>query len=177
MLLTMTVRFLTGLPRRGRNSPARSKPVGSSRGTPAAGNIPTALRAVAGIAAVALVIAAGWLANDTVHTMAGPWGEPGTPGTLTLTGDCVTHQGGEGDAPTMTCRGTYIVGGMTVEPVYLDFDHVGSTPATVLVRLPHGSRHAYQPSTTAWLLRLILFVVMLAMAGAALRFAFRRRRT
>lgn len=111
-----------------------------------------------------LLVLAGWLAYTTVHTLDGPWGRPGSPGTLTLT-RCQTYKGGGGDPPTMSCTGTFTPdhGGSPVPGVRLNLDRVGPwAPGGIRrVWLPSASHTAYRPGGNDWLIRLGFFLFLL----------------
>src|SRR5260370_26574532 len=129
-----------------------------------------ARRIAAILSGLLLLVLAGWLASWTVHTVDGPWGRPGSIGTLTVT-KCQTNHGGEGDGPTMTCTGTFTAdrGGPSVHSVHHDEGRVAAwAPGeTARVTLPAGSHSAYQPGSGDWLVRLGVFLALLGLSVVA----------
>jgi hypothetical protein len=126
---------------------------------------PGARQAAAVAGGTLLLVLAGWLAYYTVHALDGPWGRPGVRGTLTVT-KCVTNHGGGGDAPTMTCTGTFTAGRTTTAGVHLDMDLVSwwAPGETFQVRLPDGSHTAYRPGGQTWLIYLGFFLFLVGAA-------------
>jgi hypothetical protein len=128
-------------------------------------------RQIAGPACGLILLAlAGWLASWTIHTVDGPWGRPGSVGTLTVT-SCETNHGGEGDGYTMTCTGTFTAdhGGPPVPGVHHDEDRVEwwSPGETERLTLPAGSHSAYRPGSGDWFLRLGWFLALLGLSAVA----------
>lgn len=128
---------------------------------------PASRTVVALLGGAVLLVLAVWLAYDTVHSMDGPWGRPGLPGTLTVA-ECVTEHHGGGDPPTMTCTGAFTSGRSTISRVHFGIDHVKAwfPGESIQVRLSYGSRTAYRPGSHDWLIRLGLFLAILGGAVA-----------